>query len=112
MDSNTNQKIPLRTSDLSTDTEDMIPMHMISKQKFCWNVKIPTTPKSDLFLCPNESPDYPQLNKSLQELYEGLEDEPPIDLEKDLLTVPVLLSVESSSFARRRRTQLRKQVGK
>ena len=33
----------------------------------------PITPKSDLFIKPNESPGYNQLNKCLQELYKKLE---------------------------------------
>lgn len=103
MASELNQSTPMRKSDLSTDTEDITPKHFISKQKFCWNVKKPTTPKSDLFLCPDESPGYPQLNKSLQELYEDLEDEPQADLKQDPVYVPVLKTVQSSLFARRRR---------
>ena len=110
MASDLNQPIPMRTSDLSTDTEDMAPKHFISQQKFCWNAKKPTTPKSDLFLCPDESPGYHQLNKSLQELYEGLKDEPAINLETDQGAVPVLKSVHSSLFARRRRMQFCNQV--
>jgi hypothetical protein len=111
MASNTNQSVSFRTSDLSTDADELTPIHIKSMQKFCWNVKVPTTPKSDLFLCPEESPGYCQLNKSLQELYEGLESESSADFEKELGPVPTLNSNMSNLFVRRRKMRFSSQAG-
>jgi hypothetical protein len=111
MASNTNQVALFRTSDISTDTEELTPKHLKLKQKFCWNVKIPTTPKSDLFLCPEESPGYSQLNKSLQELYEGLETEVSAETDKNLGLVPTLNSGTSNLFVRRRKMRFCSQAG-
>ena len=71
------------------------------------NVEISTTPKSDLFIKPTDSPQYIQFNERLQELYAKLEreiDQPRIGAHLDKI-VQVKNTACSSLLLRRNKSE-------
>jgi hypothetical protein len=99
----------IRRSDCSTDIEERRSFPSTQgRSSFRVNDSYslfggPITPKSDLFIKPNESPEYSQLNKCLVELYKKLESEMdcPVLEDSNEKTIQVKTTACSSLLQRR-----------